>query len=456
MPPSLKDRIKRAFGPVWPLIASPVVWYRVQRHRLDAYRSRPRPRRRRPRVARARATLAWLRDCFSRFQPPTEHDTLLVAVDGTAFWERLTGVGWYLHQLMRQLADSTTVRLEIFGPSVFAQHEDPAAAVPFPEGPAIVPMKIDVPDGLLIPRPWLVRLLRRLESRLIRRRGYDVVFAPNFLLPRKFDRTTAAVAVTVHDLAMRHFPWTLQEETLRALEADLGRTLGRASAVLTPSEAVRSEIEATGSVTAEVTAIHHGPGHLVRLGEGRVPEAVPPRFALFVGTLEPRKNLVTLVEAWQGLAAEGAAIPLVMVGRWGWKDAQLRERVEQASREGWLIHLGYVPDEELAGLYRAATMMVCPSLYEGFGLPIIEALAGGCPVVCSDLAVFKEVAGTAAVYVPSSEPDEWRRVVADLVADDRRRADLAQLGIQRAAEFSWERAAAEAEAAWRRACGRSS
>jgi alpha-1,3-rhamnosyl/mannosyltransferase len=204
-----------------------------------------------------------------------------------------------------------------------------------------------------------------------------------------------------------------------------------------------------------VTPIHHGPGQLRSAAAAALPAGVPSRYALFVGTLEPRKNLELLLDAWPVLRAEQADWPgLVVCGGWGWKTEQVRERVVRAQDEGWLHALGYVDDAALGALYRGARFLVFPSLYEGFGLPLLEALAAGCPVLCSDLPVFREVAGAAADYAPAGTAELWLDPLRRLHGDAERRAELARLGLARAAEFSWERAARETIEVLRAAAGR--
>ncbi|HXT22464.1 MAG TPA: glycosyltransferase family 1 protein, partial [Thermoanaerobaculia bacterium] len=167
-----------------------------------------------------------------------------------------------------------------------------------------------------------------------------------------------------------------------------------------------------------------------------------------VGTLEPRKNLPLLLEAWRQVSRRSPAPPLVLCGRWGWHSGDLARAVERGAGEGWLVHLGYVAPEQLAALYRGARLLALPSLYEGFGLPIVEAFAAGVPVVASDLPVLREVAGEAALFAPPENVDAWAAALARLLADDGLRADLAARGRARAERFDWRRSAAAHVDAW--------
>ncbi|HVR29845.1 MAG TPA: glycosyltransferase family 1 protein [Thermoanaerobaculia bacterium] len=442
----LKDWLKRRTGRLWPWIALPV---RAGRHVGRSVLELPRTLR----WGRVRATLHFASAC--RRELAVDRGRLTVAVDVNPYWEKLTGVGWYLHQILTHLAADDSIRLYLYGPTLFLAAGDPAPAVALPQGPALRRMAVVVPETVLFPR-LLVRALRRLEPWIVARQGHDVVFAPNFLVPQKLGRCPGALVVTVHDLGVRRVAWSLDDRTRKALDSGLEASLARAAAVITPSQAVGQEVVAAGLASAEVVApIHHGPGQLGKARGAPLPVRVPRRYVLFVGTLEPRKNLELVLEAWSALRGERSDWPpLVVCGGWGWKSERVRERVEIAGREGWLVHLGYVDDAALAALYRGALFLVFPSLYEGFGLPLLEALAAGCPVVCSDLPVFREVAGAAAEYAPAADAASWLEPLRRLHADHDRRVELARLGVARAAQFSWERAARETLEVLRSASGR--
>ena len=444
----VKDWLKRRTGRCWPWITLPV---RVLRIVLHSARELPRMLR----LERVRSTRRFAAEC--RRKLAVDDDLLTVAVDVSPYWEKLTGVGWYLHQLLTHLASDDSIRLYLYGPTVFRDVGDPPPAVPLPCGASLRRVDVVVPEDVLFPR-LLVRVLRRLEPWILARRAHDVVFAPNFLVPATLRRCRGARVVTVHDLGVRKVAWSLDDRTREALERDLERSLLGAAAVITPSRAVGSEVVEQGLAPAEtVVAIHHGPGQLAGARPEALPAGVPPRYALFVGTLEPRKNLELLLDVWPSLRRDRADWPaLVVCGGWGWKTERVRARVERAQEEGWLHALGYVEDGPLSALYREALVLVFPSLYEGFGLPLLEALAAGCPVVCSDLPVFREVAGEAAVYAPPADAAGWVEPLRRLVNDAERRAEMGRRGLARAAAFSWERAARETLEVWRGAAGEGS
>lgn len=422
--------------------------YRFLRARL----SRVHPRR-------FLATGRWLVDVVQAVRRRRRERRLTVAVDVSMLWEPLTGIGWYVFRILDELSTREDLVLRLYGPSLAAAEmvEEPAA--PLPCGPSIELVLYPVPAESLFHADSLIRLVRRFERWLIAADGNDVAFAPNFFPPARFELAVrsggARLVATIHDLTFRLFPWTMAEETRNLLSRHLDRVLREAAWIVTPSETVRRELARTDLASpARVRAVHHGPGQLTVTEPGPRPEWAPARFGLFVGTLEPRKNLETLLEAWRLLRRRLEDPPdLVVCGRFGWKDEGLRHKVAEARAEGWLHHPGYVPNEELAALFRHALLLAFPSYYEGFGLPVLEAFAAETPVVASDLPVLREVAGDAALFAPPDRPEVWARRLAQLATDPDLRERLSARGRARATRFSW-RQAAEEHAQVFRAAGR--
>jgi glycosyltransferase involved in cell wall biosynthesis len=163
---------------------------------------------------------------------------------------------------------------------------------------------------------------------------------------------------------------------------------------------------------------------------------LPERFILFVGTIEPRKNLETLLEAWAMMRDRP---DLVVVGAWGWNYEPIRQRM--ARMGPGLHHLDSLGPTDLPAIYNSARVLAHPAWYEGFGLPPLEAMACGTPVVVSDRASLPEVVAGAGLVVPGDDPDAWRKALERVIGDTDFAADLKRRGILRAAQFSWARAA---------------
>ena len=402
-------------------------------------------------VAAAWETLAWCGAILASMLRPRAGGRLTVAVDIDCFWNRLTGVGWYLFETLEHLSEAEGIRLRLYGQTIFPYADHPQPVVAPPRGSAIEVVAYTVPAW--IPGRVTARVKSWLEPRVLALQRNAVLFAPNYVLPPKFRLAGGAVVVVIHDLAFLRLPWTLQEETRAVLAAQLHVNLARAREVITVSQAVRGELLAAEPLDpARVTAIHHGPGHLSRRKGGNLPAWAPERYVLHVGTIEPRKNIELLLRVWEAWTAEDPAAPaLVLCGRRGWKSDALHEAFATAEAAGWLRHPGYVDDDTLASLYRQALAVVSPSRYEGFGLPLVEALAAGVPVLASDIAVFREVAGDAAIFLPVDDAAAWKRALAGLAADPALRDRLAARGRERARAFDWTTAAARTRAVLERA-----
>lgn len=402
------------------------------------------------RVRSAGRTVRWTADSIGRLRALRRERRTTVAVDVTPFWEPLTGIGWYLYRVLEQLAARDDLALRLYGPTVVDSGDRPRPVVSLPAGPALEERLWRVPDDLLVPAGWLIRLLRRLEPVILALEGNRVLFAPNFFLPRRFALARGRQVATIHDLGVRRVPWTLQAETLEALEAKLERTARRSRVLIAVSAAVRDELVEAGLAAADkVRVVPHGPGQLAAVAPTGLPAGVPERYALHVGTLEPRKNVLVLLEAWRQLRrCEPQSPPLVLCGKYGWRSEEIEHRVRAAEREGWVVHPGYVEAGELAALYRRAAVVVFPSLYEGFGLPAVEAQHAGSPLVCSDLPVLREVAGEGALFVPPDDPAALAAAVRRVLTDEPLRTALIAAGARSAARLSWTAAARRTAEVW--------
>lgn len=421
---------------------------------LARYRHWREWRRTRPR-RRWAASLRWLAWTGAALRRRRAEPRLTVAVDITPFWEPLTGIGWYLYLLLRHLADSDEVRIRLYGPSVVATADRTTPVIDLPHGPAIEEVVYEVPENLILSAGLLMRWLRRGERLLIAADGNDVVFAPNFRPPRRLGLARGALVATVHDLGFRRVPWTLRQKTRRQLAESIDYTMLRAARLITVSAAVRDELVEYGYASRDrVRVVHHGAGQLESLPVEAPPDGLPERYGLHVGTLEPRKNIGHLLESWSLL---GELMPdrpvLVLCGGYGWRTTAIRRQVEAAVAAGWALHPGYVTSGQLAGLYRGAEVVVFPSLYEGFGLPAVEALAAGTPLVCSDIPALREVAAEAALYAPADRPDQLARQLHRVLTDADERRRLIDLGRARRSAFSWPQSARRTLTVWREAAG---
>ncbi|MCG8463089.1 MAG: glycosyltransferase family 4 protein [Holophagales bacterium] len=408
---------------------------------------------------RLRSSVAWWRDCRREVARRRDDPRLTVAVDVSPFWEPLTGIGWYTYRLLEAMKDRDDVALRLYGPDLVDKGDTRPPCVELPEGPALERVRYRVPEDFSLVWYWFSDRLRAREGRLIAADRNRLRFAPNFVPPPRFRGVGGRLVVTVHDLTVERFPETMRESTRRELQGRLRGTLEAASWVLTDSEAVRKEmVDARLAPAERVSVAWLAPGATApgrSRGEPRPPAGRPERYVLFVGTLEPRKDLGTLVRAFgRWRAATGGDVGgarLVVCGGEGWKSRELADRLRKAEEEGWLRRYGYLPDEEISALYRDAEWLALPSIYEGFGLPAVEAMAWGVPLLLSEIPVLREVAGEAALYAPPGDVDAWAGLLERALGapDERRR--LADLARRRSELFDWARTAERTVEAWRSA-----
>jgi len=256
--------------------------------------------------------------------------------------------------------------------------------------------------------------------------------------------------LTVHDLIFRLFPRHHKRLNYWYLNAAMPLYCRRASAIIAVSQATRRDlIQAYGLDPAKITVVHEAaaphfvPASPARVAQVRARYGLPEDYLLHVGTIEPRKNLSRLLEAIHALRQAGQDVRLVVVGGQGWLYADVFRRLEELGL-GQAVQLpGYLPDADLPAVYSGARLVVVPSLYEGFGLPVLEAMACGAPVVCSRASSLPEVGGDAARYFNPDDVPAMADAILAVWRDAELRETLRRQGLARAAHFSWARAAEE-------------
>jgi glycosyltransferase involved in cell wall biosynthesis len=351
------------------------------------------------------------------------------------------GVGVYVHQLVQHLpglgapADYILIRHRPGGLDVY---RDGGCE--------------EVGAWRRIPRP--VRALDLHYARIAAEARLDLIHFPNQFGGALLSRRVARV-VTVHDLTpllLPHLhPWTRR----LAHRLLLRPSLRAADAVLTHSACTRDDLAAQGLVPPDRIAVI-APGVSPRFTVGACTAGfadrydLPERFILSVGVLEPRKNYPVLLDAVRRLHAAGERIGLVIAGRDGWRWRNPLDHPGAAALRPWVRILRNLPDADLPELYRHAAVFAYPSIYEGFGLPILEAMASGVPVVTSNAGALPEAAGPAALYADPGDAGAFAAQLRIGLRDPSARARLIAAGRARAATFTWQRTAAETFAVYER------
>jgi glycosyltransferase involved in cell wall biosynthesis len=388
---------------------------------------------------------------------------------------RGAGINGYIYQLLRHL---------------------PAADGGFAYAAYLHDPRFEPPAGLMVRRsrwdtrsPWR-RIVWEQTRLAVESRGLALLHGLAYATPLA---AACPTVVTVHDLSFLRFPEAFRPFNRYYLGFITRVSTRRAVRVIAVSESTRQDVIALcGVPPARVVTVPNGvtgefcPAGPVEVAAFRRRKGLPERFILYLGTLEPRKNLACLVEAYglwrrreygsMGEREYGSVgvrehphphtptplhahqrgpegVKLIIAGAKGWYYEQIFARVRELGLDDDVIFPGFVPADELPFWYRAAELFVYPSLFEGFGLPVLEALACAAPVITSAASALPEVAGDAALLVNSEDTAALATAIGRVMGDPALRAELATAGPRQAARFSWSRTAAETAAVYRAALG---
>jgi glycosyltransferase involved in cell wall biosynthesis len=358
-----------------------------------------------------------------------------VAFDGTTLRPARTGVGYYTEHLLHHLA-TESVDDEI----IVISNRPLDTTSPLPPNVRVVSSSSRVPRLV-----WM----QTIAPRLLRRLGVDVAHFTNGMVPLAM---SAPTVVTIHDMSLTMFPKYHPPRRVLLNRPLVDVAARRADAIITVSESAKRDIvRLYGSQAERIHVVHEAAAPSFQpirdqplLDRVRQRYELAERFVLYVGTIEPRKNLPKLIEGFARRRKSGE-IPhqLVCAGPYGWLSRDIEDLIDRLQIEQSVRFTGYVPFDDLAALYSLAEMFVFPSLYEGFGLPVIEAMACGTPVITGQVAALAEVGGGAVEQVGHLDADSLGDAMVRLAGDPRRRGELSSLGLQRAHTFSWQRAARE-------------
>lgn len=384
----------------------------------------------------------------------TDSQGIRIALNGSALLSPLTGVGQYSKCLAERLLASKEVQLHLFYAAIWSGD---IRTGPIKEIGALKDFIKKV-----VPQPYRVsRAVQQWRFNLgIKRIRPHLYHEPNFL-PFRFDGPTV---ITAHDLSWIRFPETHPLERVAVMNDLFPKSLGAASHILTDAEFVRREIiEEFGVAPERITAVPLGARPIFRpRTEHECSAALSEhglqyrRYVLCVGTLEPRKNLELAIRAYAGLPkAVRNRYPLVTVGMRGWLTSKLESVMQPLVASGELHPLGYTSDDALATLYAGAMSLVYPSLYEGFGLPPLEAMASGTPVIVSNRSTLPEVVGDAGVIIDADDVSALRDALLRFAEDPTFWQERAVASLQRASGFSWQRCAEQTLAVYRKVIAQS-
>jgi glycosyltransferase involved in cell wall biosynthesis len=359
----------------------------------------------------------------------------------------MVGIGRYVHELSLAL-ESLGVPLTYFARGRWSQHLPSTNSAVLPS--ALRSWIPSLPGARWLDRQRLNRLFLSGASSLKARLYHE----PGFLA---FD-FDGPVVITAHDASWVRYPEAHPGSRVKLMGRLFPKSLERAQLVIVDSDFVAREMmEIFGVAQSRLRTIHLGVGAQFRpRGEGET-RAVCERFQLqrgefilAVGTLEPRKNLATLIDAYSVLPqAVTDRCPLVIAGRPGWQHRDIDQRMAALERAGKLRVLGHVAEHDLPALYASCAMFIYPSVYEGFGLPPLEAMASGAPVIVADRASLPEVVGDAGLLVEPHDVSALASHIQSLMGDPERRKRMGQAGLEQASRFTWRQCAVKTRDVYR-------
>lgn len=362
----------------------------------------------------------------------------------------VTGIGRYNYELAKQLSLMSNLELFFFKNGKFIN------ALPDPT--ALQPRKKHWLEARLSKSDLVIKsyqILSTIRDQFALKNAENAIFhGPKYYLPKFKGKSVA----TFHDLSIFTHPEYHPSERVRYMESELALTLKRASMLITDSEFVRQELAAYFNYPLDkirTAALACSDDFRPRKKEETLPILTRlglrhGGYILYAGTIEPRKNIEALLDAYSQLTQTiKKKYPLVLAGYHGWNSEKLHARIKKAESEGWLRYLGYVAETDLPYLFAGACLFCFPSHYEGFGLPVLEAMASEIPVICSKTSSLPEVVGDAALTFKPHDVDTLTRQLTKGVEDMEWRALAKHQGLQQASKFSWQKCAQETAAVYR-------
>jgi glycosyltransferase involved in cell wall biosynthesis len=370
-----------------------------------------------------------------------------VGLDVGSLSPYLTGIGRYTWELCRGLARHDAVAdMAYYRHSCWISHPERFLSV----------------ESAATAKP-LVRMPRRIRQWRFRRNARNrVMHGPNFFLP---DHVEHGV-ITVHDLSVARYPDCHPAERVRMFERDFEKSLRRARHIIVDSNAIKLEMMNRYKLNDDdITVVYLGISSGYEIIHARDRDLLLQNkygletgsYILSVATLEPRKRIEAAIVAHSTMCERlGLNVPLVLVGASGWHNDQLLALIDRAQAIGRLKFLGYVPEPDLPAIYGGARLFLYPSIYEGFGLPPVEAMACGVPAIVSNRSCLPEVTGGAAMLIDPDDIDGFSRAIEQGLSDDIWRAEAIEAGVRIAARYTWQRCIEETMDVYQKVMGSNS
>ncbi|PIF04293.1 MAG: glycosyl transferase family 1 [Arcobacter sp.] len=342
----------------------------------------------------------------------------------------LTGIGRYTYEISKRLQKSNDLSLYFFYGYYSSKLIKPS------DQHSIKKLKSFIVKNQLIKkivRKFLFSFSAFFSS------SYDIYWQPGFVLNNKID--AKKIITTVHDFSFILYPNSQPKERREYLEKNFFKNIYKSNIIITCSYFTKQEvIERLHIDEDKIKVIYHGVDHDLFYvhNDLKLEYDLPKKFILCVGSIEPRKNLLGLLKAYENLDEEiKKEYKLVLVGFKGWENKEIMELINKNKDN--IIYLGFICDSELAKVYNLATLFIFPSFYEGFGIPPLEAMACGTPVIASNTSCIPEICGDAVVYIDPHSIDDISKKIELLIVDKKLQKELVYKGLKKAKEYTWEK-----------------
>ena len=369
-----------------------------------------------------------------------------ILIDAVSLLSPLTGIGRYTYEISSRLRKLSADKYEIF--FNYGYHSKELYGLS--NNQSATEQKAKKLQSFIKKSPLLKRFSRSFYLFITKfyKTEYDLYFQPNFI-PNSNIKAKKLIC-TVHDFSFMLQPHWHTRELIDHYNKNFFSLIKKADHIITGSNFTKQEIIDYMQIPQDkISVIYHGVDHELykpypqnELQETKEKFSLSQNFLLFVGSIEPRKNLLTLLRAYNLLTNdEKEELPLILVGFKGWENQEIMQEIEK--NRDYIRYLGFVSDSELAHIYNLATIFIYLSLYEGFGLPPLEAMACGTPVIVSNVASLPEVCGDAALYVAPTDSIDIKNKILAIAKDEKLREELSQKSKAQAALFSWDKAAQE-------------
>jgi len=346
----------------------------------------------------------------------------------------LTGIGRYTYEIAKQIEKNNEFKCNYFYGYYSKKLLHPSTR-----------KDIKSLKSIIVKIPFLKKIARKvttLSSNFFAPQ-FDIYWQPNFIPTEGIDATN--IVTSVHDFSFILHKEFHPKERIKYFEKNFFTNIIKSDMIITGSEFSRQEILTRLNFDEHrVKVIYHGINHeLFKVHDNLdVNFALPKKFIFSVGSIEPRKNLLGLLKAYNALDSKiKDSYKLVLAGFKGWKNSEIMKLIDKDKEN--IHYLGFISDVELAKVYNLASCFIFPSFYEGFGLPVLEAMACGTPVVCSDSSSLPEVGGDAVLYCDTNDVNDIKDKIELIVSDEKLQQELKTKGLQRAKKFSWEKSAKE-------------